>query len=297
MGFFSKIGFKSVEEVKSYIDQTLIANKLPDESLVEFALVQEKPSNWYFLLGGLIWAVLIKNHILIITSKRLLIVDVNAVNKPTSFTPFNLSEISLNKFSKGIISPEITILFPNNRKRKFTFAKLGGGKEKAQKIAEIISQQPAQNPPTTQVNSTLQTNPATPQETPLPQEHSQNPVVTAPAKKSRVLKIVLIIVLVIAILAVAYFAWGTFLYKKAENKFTACNKQFGQNLVQNAAKSQGTTIFQQSLDRNSSEMKNCINAIYESEPESSRELLKEIEEDAWLKFLKNTANQSNKPKP
>lgn len=136
---FSSMGFKTNEDWRLDAEKIFQENVVPGETLVDYAFTQERPSTGYIALIGPLFLILIKFHLLILTNQRLIIGDTDALNKLKSFTPYSLKEVGFIKLSKGLLQTGLTLQFPDGAKRTFSFYKVHGGEQTAEKIANAVS--------------------------------------------------------------------------------------------------------------------------------------------------------------
>lgn len=167
LGTFSSLN-KVEEKMKVVVERVLQEDKVPEEVLLDFFMVQERPSGWYFLLLGGFYVLLAKGYILISTNKRLLLVEMGARNEPVSRVSYPLSQLTFSEFfSRSLVTSNLVLIFPDGKKRKFTSIKARYGK-RLQAIGENISHKSA---------ATI----ATPfQVPPVPSVQPQTPSVTCP---------------------------------------------------------------------------------------------------------------------
>mgnify|MGYP001585750775 CR=1 FL=1 len=101
-GFFSSLGFKKTDEFTASINQLLQEHGFAGETLKTFTFAQEIPTFWYAAIIGIFWAFLIKNHLLILTDKHLIVVDMDAFSNFSSFASYSFQELKITKIKTKI---------------------------------------------------------------------------------------------------------------------------------------------------------------------------------------------------
>lgn len=102
------------EQILEHVEQELEEN----ESLIGFFMAQYKPSYWFLLLIGPLWALGIRVQYIAVTERGLYFHKCNILGKITGFDFFSYDEIKSVDFGKGLLQRPMKFLFKNNRKLK-----------------------------------------------------------------------------------------------------------------------------------------------------------------------------------
>jgi len=104
------------EQILEHIEQELEENEL----LIGFFMAQYKPSYWFLVLIGPLWALGIRVHYIGVTERGLYFHKCNILGKITGFDFFSYDEIESVYFGKGLLQRPMKFLFKNNRKLKLS---------------------------------------------------------------------------------------------------------------------------------------------------------------------------------
>lgn len=138
-GFFSSLGFKKTDEFTASINQLLQEHGFAGETLKTFTIAQEMPTFWYAAIIGIFWAFLIKNHLLILTDKHLIVVDMDAFSNFSSFASYSFQELKITKISRFFLVRRLKISFPDSKEKTFSISLLNDGEKRAEEIVSSIT--------------------------------------------------------------------------------------------------------------------------------------------------------------
>jgi len=104
------------EEILEHIEHKLEE----DELIIGFFMAQYKPSLWFFLLVGPLWALGIRVQYIAVTERGLYFHKCNILGKIIDSDFRSYDEIASVDFGKGLIQRPIKFLFKSNRNLKLS---------------------------------------------------------------------------------------------------------------------------------------------------------------------------------
>lgn len=142
---WKKLGVKTNEELQEIVTGILQRNPLPEETVIGFNTVQERPSLWWVALIGVFWAFLIKSHILVLTNRRLILIRLGLLdNQPKSFAEYPRDNIQFIGFSHLLTTSKLILRLPDGKRRNYFFVRNRSWRTTAEIITASLSGRPVE---------------------------------------------------------------------------------------------------------------------------------------------------------
>src|SRR5690349_10224511 len=127
---------KISEKYKGVVNTVLQKYPEKGEQLIDFVWGRKKISVGYTLLIGVLALLLQRYILLVLTNKRVLIIELDLLSKPDNFLAFPKEEVKVKKVSSGLFITTIELSLPEKKNIKMTFSRAGGWAEKAKKLVK-----------------------------------------------------------------------------------------------------------------------------------------------------------------